>query len=37
VTISSKQLREAARLIHQMLQDGLEGWTEQHLTVWRNR
>jgi hypothetical protein len=37
MTFSQAQLREAARLIHQMLQDGLEGWAEKHLTVWRNR
>lgn len=37
MTLSHVQLREAARLIHQMLQDGLEGWTEKHLTIWRSR
>lgn len=36
MTITPKQLREAARLIHQMLRDAEEAWIQQHLLVWRS-
>jgi hypothetical protein len=36
MSISSAQLKEAARLLHGMLLDAAEEWKQRHLLVWRS-